>query len=243
MNDKNKNYNEILTLPNVITTTRIISSILLFSFMLTTGISLSPVLALVTALIGATDFVDGYLAREKNMTSKIGKVLDPIADKVYNWGLCFTLMATGAMPLWPMLILGRDVVASSFYSYQAKIKKRKDLAPTFPAKAKMAFQTMGVISTIAFGFGGSLLGMIAPVSMSLAIATVVPEIFAIKKKYLTKKESNDYYEPETREFQQPIIQENRHDTLKKEKTLTYRPEILNVNAKERVKVKKFNKLN
>ena len=208
---KNKYEDKIFTIPNIITTARILASGAIFSYILASGITVSIPLAVLTSFVGATDFVDGYIARKYNMGSKLGRVLDPVADKFFNWGLGITLMASGAMPLWPLAIAVRDIGVSSFYSYQNLKKGRKDLAPTWPAKIKMGLQSIATVGTLAFGFGGAGLSMIAPMAMAAATATVVPEIVAIKKKYFSKKkveeETKDDFVPQKIE-EDPIREES-----------------------------------
>lgn len=205
MDKNNYNYDKIITIPNIITAGRIVASAAIFGFILGSGITVSLPLAGLTALVGATDLLDGYLARNKGMSSKLGKTLDPIADKFFNWGLGFTLMATGAMPLWPLLIAGRDaVVAGVYYHLQ---KNGTNLHPTMPAKAKMLFQSVGTVSTLAFGFGTEGLALIAPIFMGAAVATSIPEAVAIKKEFFDKKEELKPFVPAVAEDKEIISYE------------------------------------
>lgn len=60
-------------------------------------------------LAGLTDAFDGYLARRLNVSSRVGEVLDPIADKVLLTGAFLGLWLAGAIPGWlTALVLGRD---------------------------------------------------------------------------------------------------------------------------------------
>ena len=183
------NYYKKLTIPNVLTVFRIVSSAALCGYIATFGITSPLWITLATIGIGATDAIDGHLARNCGMSSQLGSILDPIADKIFNWGIGITLMATGIMPLWPLLISVRDIAMFGLASYEFK-KNGKELLPTIPAKLKMALQSAGLVSTLAFGFGTSGLSLIAPICMGGAIATVIPEIYCIKKKYYSKKDKN-----------------------------------------------------
>jgi CDP-diacylglycerol--glycerol-3-phosphate 3-phosphatidyltransferase len=59
-------------------------------------------LSLLYVLMGAsaTDFLDGYFARKLNQVSELGKILDPIADKVLMAGVVFALYYYQGFPLW-----------------------------------------------------------------------------------------------------------------------------------------------
>jgi CDP-diacylglycerol--glycerol-3-phosphate 3-phosphatidyltransferase len=68
-------------------------------------------LGLLYVLIGAsaTDFLDGYLARKLNQVSELGKILDPIADKLLMAGVVFALYYYQDFPLWFIIaIVSRD---------------------------------------------------------------------------------------------------------------------------------------
>ncbi|KAI0366978.1 hypothetical protein BV20DRAFT_951083 [Pilatotrama ljubarskyi] len=105
----------IYTFPNLLTLSRIAAcpvlgwSIVHDDFYLATGL-------LVYA--GLTDLVDGYLARRYNMSSVLGTILDPAADKTLMTTLTVTLAMKDLIPV-PLaaIILGRDVLLSlaAFY--------------------------------------------------------------------------------------------------------------------------------
>lgn len=66
---------------------------------------------LLTALLILSDFADGFLARKFDQVSELGKVLDPLADKVCVAVGIFALYQEFGLPLWIMLIIiGRDVL-------------------------------------------------------------------------------------------------------------------------------------
>ncbi|MBS4028468.1 MAG: CDP-alcohol phosphatidyltransferase family protein [Ignavibacteriales bacterium] len=70
---------------------------------------------LLLLFIGAlTDFLDGYFARRFNQITELGKILDPIADKICIGSVILTLMLLGKLPFWfLLLILIRDVLIFS----------------------------------------------------------------------------------------------------------------------------------
>lgn len=59
----------------------------------------------------ATDLLDGWLARKLNQVSDIGKILDPLADKIIVAAVIITLVLRGSVPVWYFIfVLVRDIV-------------------------------------------------------------------------------------------------------------------------------------
>lgn len=100
-------HENIYTLPNILTFTRLIAAPAVGYFILT-----SQPLAAVSLFFyaGITDLVDGYLARRFNSTTVVGTVIDPMADKALMTITVVCLTVNGTLPLWlATIILGRDV--------------------------------------------------------------------------------------------------------------------------------------
>lgn len=96
------------TLSNALSALRIV-------LVLPAALTLANDMRLLTAgiclLATLTDVLDGYLARRWNEISDLGKILDPLADKVFVGALVVLLLAKGSLPLWLVLVvLGRDLL-------------------------------------------------------------------------------------------------------------------------------------
>lgn len=62
-------------------------------------------------LSALTDVLDGWLARKRNEISDLGKILDPLADKVYVGVVVVVMLMQEMLPLWFVLVvLGRDLL-------------------------------------------------------------------------------------------------------------------------------------
>lgn len=96
----------IYTLPNFLTTTRILTAPLIPYFLVTS----QPQLAFaVFAYSSLTDLIDGYLARRFNLHTVLGSILDPFADKLLMTTSTISLWYVSVFPSWlVLLILGRD---------------------------------------------------------------------------------------------------------------------------------------
>jgi CDP-diacylglycerol--glycerol-3-phosphate 3-phosphatidyltransferase len=61
--------------------------------------------------VGMTDFFDGLVARRLGLTSKLGALLDPVADKILIGTVGVCLLITGVLPVWFVaVVLGRDLL-------------------------------------------------------------------------------------------------------------------------------------
>ncbi len=102
----------ILTVPNAITLVRLLC-IPLFVWLLF-GAHRQTAAAVLLAVLGATDWVDGYVARHFGQVSTLGKVLDPTADRILVGTAVISIMVCGAVPLWfGIATLAREVLVSA----------------------------------------------------------------------------------------------------------------------------------
>jgi cardiolipin synthase (CMP-forming) len=97
----------ILTVPNVLSTVRILL-IPVFVVLLLRHHTEAAGLLLLAGVV-ATDWVDGYVARHTGQVSNLGKLLDPVADRLAIGAALVTLVVRHAVPLWAaLLVLVRD---------------------------------------------------------------------------------------------------------------------------------------
>ncbi len=94
-------------IPNIITTVRIILLPFMFFFFITDLVPNSKLYALLIFIFAAgTDFLDGYLARKNNWVTDLGKLLDPIADKMLFYsGIFLIIIGTNILPMWASSII------------------------------------------------------------------------------------------------------------------------------------------
>ena len=101
----------ILTVPNVITLVRLLC-LPLFLYLLF-GRDNRAAAATLLALLGITDWVDGYVARHFHQVSNVGKVLDPVADRLLFFVGAGAILIDGSIPTWfAVLVLVRELVVS-----------------------------------------------------------------------------------------------------------------------------------
>jgi cardiolipin synthase len=113
----------ILTIPNALSFLRL-GSVPVFVYLFVTDHTNAAVI--LYAAGGWTDFFDGWIARRFNQVSELGKLLDPIADRVFIAALVVALIATDVLPLWvALVIIGRDVLILGLYPivHRGSLKK------------------------------------------------------------------------------------------------------------------------
>ena len=140
-------------IPNMLTYGRIVAVPLIVLCFFISGTLQSSDFARWTALglfaiASITDFLDGYLARIWNQTSNIGKMLDPIADKLLI-SVCLLLMAAdtektiAGWSLWAaIIILCREILVSGLREYLAEL--RVSVPVTRIAKWKTTVQMLAL---------------------------------------------------------------------------------------------------
>jgi cardiolipin synthase (CMP-forming) len=101
--------NRVWTIPNALSVLRLLG-VPLFLWL-----ALGPEedgWAVVVLMVGGfTDYADGKIARRYNLTSRLGELLDPAADRLYIFATLVALTIRGILPIWlTALIVGRDLV-------------------------------------------------------------------------------------------------------------------------------------
>jgi cardiolipin synthase (CMP-forming) len=105
----------VLTIPNVLSFIRL-ATVPFFVWLFVTGHT--DLAVAIYAIAATTDFFDGYLARRLGAVSELGKLLDPLADRVMIVALAVALVARDVLPLWlAVVIIARDVIILSAFPF------------------------------------------------------------------------------------------------------------------------------
>lgn len=98
----------ILTIPNALSALRLVG-VPVFVWLLLAEQDVWAVVVL--ALSGITDYLDGKIARRFNLVSRLGQLLDPLADRLYILSTLLALAIRDVIPWWLVIALvGRDVL-------------------------------------------------------------------------------------------------------------------------------------
>jgi CDP-diacylglycerol--glycerol-3-phosphate 3-phosphatidyltransferase len=143
--------NEIWNLPNSLTLFRIFLVPFLVVVLLTKW---SDWIGLAIFLLAAlTDFFDGYLARRLNKTTRLGALLDPIADKLLMSAAFISLVELGLARAWMVvIIIGREFAVSGLRSIAAQHGVTIAASPL--GKTKMVTQVIAIsLLIVAYELG------------------------------------------------------------------------------------------
>jgi CDP-diacylglycerol--glycerol-3-phosphate 3-phosphatidyltransferase/cardiolipin synthase len=117
----------MLTLPNILTLSRIVTVPVLVALLWWPQWSAGYLMAFgVYSLMGITDYFDGYLARAKGTVSKLGVFLDPIADKIMVAAVILILTHNRDISGWSVIpalvILLREIAVSGLREFLAGVQ-------------------------------------------------------------------------------------------------------------------------
>ena len=99
----------IWTVPNVLSLMRLLGVPVFLYWTLVTEQDGRAILLLMAA--GVTDYLDGYVARRFSSFTRLGQLLDPLADRLYIFATLLALVARDGLPIWwALALIGRDLV-------------------------------------------------------------------------------------------------------------------------------------
>ncbi|MBO5095263.1 MAG: CDP-diacylglycerol--glycerol-3-phosphate 3-phosphatidyltransferase [Bacilli bacterium] len=191
-----------MNLPNKITVARIILSVILLIFLMVPGdqmgvsfpsftvagkivMDLKYIIAGIVFMIASlTDFLDGSIARKRNLVTDFGKVMDAIADKLLVNGLLIILAYEGFISIAiPVIIITRDTIVDSIK--MASGNKGKVVAASIAGKAKTVCMMVGLTLLLFYNLPFEIFSI--PVDMILIyLATVLSVLSGCEYYYNAK---------------------------------------------------------
>ena len=126
----------------------------------------SPLCTLIAAILfsaaAITDYLDGFFARRRGMVSTLGKVMDPVADKLLVSSVFIMLASLSWVPAWIVcIIIGRELAVTGLRNIIAG--RGEDVSASKLGKYKTGFQIAAIIPLIIhyrsfFGLNAQAIG-------------------------------------------------------------------------------------
>ena len=140
----------MLTLPNLLTLSRIVAVPLLAALLWWPGWAPGYAAGFVLyCIVGATDYLDGYLARAQGTVSKLGIFLDPIADKIRVAAVLLILVGTGRIAgvhiIAALIILTREIAVSGLREFLAGLQVSVPVSQLAKWKTMLQLVALGAL--------------------------------------------------------------------------------------------------
>jgi CDP-diacylglycerol--glycerol-3-phosphate 3-phosphatidyltransferase len=143
----------VYNLPNLLTSLRFVIAVVLFV--------LIPLEAWFTCLLlftvaVITDWLDGYLARIQGISSSLGRILDPLVDKVLTCGVFISLLPQGDSQGWlqpwmVIVVVARELVITGLRGYLESLGA--EFGADWLGKLKMGLQCAAVFAIFVYAIG------------------------------------------------------------------------------------------
>ncbi len=139
-------YHLLSLVPNLLTLARIASCPILVLLLYEQNYDLALYLFIAA---GVTDSLDGYIAKQFNCVSNLGKILDPMADKLLIGCAYIMLAVLGDIPFWlVVLVMFRDLVIVVGYLIIVVMVQTVSIQPTWPSKVNTFLQISLMVAVL-----------------------------------------------------------------------------------------------
>ncbi len=177
------------SLPNVLTVLRILLVPLLVVVLLTEFEGKDLVALGVFLFAALTDFLDGYIARRFNLVTRLGKLLDPAADKILTSAALISLVEMGRAPAWVVVaMVAREFAISTLRGVAAS--EHVVMPATWWGKVKTTLQIVAISALIIQPRLGPF-EILGPVSLYAALAIAVYSGIEYAWRYATTVAGNE----------------------------------------------------
>ena len=138
------NIKRVMSHPNFLTLFRIAAVPAIVILMIFPNRITTILAAALFSAAAITDYLDGYFARRRGLETLLGKVMDPVADKLLVSSAFIMLSAQGWIPAWMVcIIVGRELAVTGLRNIIAG--KGEDISASWLGKYKTGFQIAAAI--------------------------------------------------------------------------------------------------
>jgi len=139
-----KKIKGVVLTPNFMTISRIVAVPVIVVLLMSESRLFTFMAAVLFSLASITDYFDGYLARTLGLETTLGKILDPLADKLLVSSTLVMLVSLGFMPGWiACVIIGRELAVTGLRC--VLVENGQDVAASWLGKYKVGFQIAAII--------------------------------------------------------------------------------------------------
>ena len=173
-------------IPNILSTFRIVLVFIYIGvfFLLNSDYTLKIALG-IFVLAGVTDVIDGYLARKYNWISNLGKILDPLADKMMQCSVLVCLLIVGLIPAWfaiPFILKELLMLAGGLF-----VMKEKKIIVVSNIAGKAAALFFYVVIGLVMLLGTNMDILITNVLCGVSLGLTVAALLVYFSRYFVKK--------------------------------------------------------
>lgn len=156
-------FKQLIGNPNALTLFRVLAVPLVVMLLLAPNRFTCILAALLFSLAAITDYFDGFLARQKGMVTNLGKVMDPVADKLLVSCTFIMLAALNWVPAWVVcIIISREIAVTGLRNLIAQ--EQQDVSASKLGKFKTGFQIAAAIPLLLhyrfLGLNAHAMGML-----------------------------------------------------------------------------------
>lgn len=163
----------VVTIPNVISVMRLV--VVAVGLVVLFNAQNRVFAGILLAIAGATDFLDGYIARRLGQVSQLGKLLDPTVDRMVLTASILSIVIYGAVPIWlAVAVLTREVLISVMALVIAAVASGKRIDVLWLGKAG----TFGLLVAFPLFLFGDGPGAFAHALHVAALVTSAPALLA-----------------------------------------------------------------
>jgi CDP-diacylglycerol---glycerol-3-phosphate 3-phosphatidyltransferase len=135
---------KVLSHPNSLTLYRVIAVPIIVILLLFPNRLFAFIAAVLFSTAAITDYLDGFFARRRGLVSNLGKIMDPLADKLLVSSAFIMLASHGWVPAWMVcIIVGRELAVTGLRNIIAQ--EGEDLSASNLGKYKTGFQIAAII--------------------------------------------------------------------------------------------------
>ncbi len=164
----------MLSLPNILTLSRILFIPIYINFFLNGDYIIAGSIFAFSAI---TDFLDGYIARKYNLTSKLGRILDPLADKLTIISILLVLIFSSIIPKVIAIILLTREIFIMFSSSIVYLMGIDVINPSYLGKLSIAILYVSIIARLLkinyFNIDMVLLYVVLPLNIISGIDYII----------------------------------------------------------------------